>query len=52
MSIGEDMRLLIADSFIKTVDELEKIGIRRDLALDGMERALQMLKQRERPPRR
>jgi hypothetical protein len=45
IGMEEDVRTTVAAQFTLVVAELEKIGIRRDLILDGMERAAKYLRE-------
>ena len=44
VSIDEDVRRTVAKQFIRTVHSLEQTGLRRDLIIDGMERAIGQIK--------
>jgi hypothetical protein len=45
MSIEQDVRQTVAKQQIRTFRSLEQTGLRRDLILDGMERALEQMRE-------
>lgn len=44
----EGMRQMFAEHFVKAVADAERTGMRRDIIVEGLERALKQL--REQPP--